>query len=93
MNSQIHCLFFADRSINHCADLNGSSQIDSSLDGNEVGGLEERSLQEQGEEQEHREDVSIGEELLGGDEIHSKMLHLQHTKPISLTRLDNPLYI
>lgn len=56
--------------------LYGSSQVDSSFDGDVVGSLEEGPLQEESDEEQHCQHVRILQEFLGWNEIDAKKLHL-----------------
>lgn len=57
--------------------LYGPSQVDARFYGDVVGGLEEGPLQEQGEEEQHGQHVSVLQELFGGDEVDPQQSHLE----------------
>lgn len=74
--------YFADcsaaRSVSCSASyLYGPAQVDASFDGHIVGGLEEGSLQEQGEEEQHGQHIGVLQKLFGGDEINPEQGHLE----------------
>lgn len=57
--------------------LYGPTQIDACFNGHIIGGLEEGSLQEQSEEEQHSQHISILQKLLGRNEIDPKQSHLE----------------
>lgn len=57
--------------------LYGPTQIDARFNGHIIGGLEEGSLQEQSEEEQHSQHISILQKLFGRNEIDPKQSHLE----------------
>lgn len=60
--------------------LYGPTQVNACFNGHIIRGLEEGPLQEQGEEEQHGQHISILQELFGGNEIDSQQRHLEAQK-------------
>lgn len=61
-------------------DLYGPTQVDACFNGHIIGGLEEGPLQEQGEEEQHGQHISILQKLFGGNEIDPQQSLLEAQK-------------
>lgn len=56
--------------------LDRPSQVNPSFNGDVVRGLQERPLQQEGQEQKYSQDIGVAQELLGRDKVNPKKLCL-----------------